>query len=488
MDNNEKEKDNFLSKLKKETKKFYKKDEITPLEGYSIEYPDNNEYYIENDNIKFYLRNKYVLDLLNIFGYYEKEYNYFKGLISTWNEELTKNYHKAKDSMDQIQTSLGNILSNHGKNRINELSKNFDDLGITIEQLYKKRLKVSNQLNEETKEICKLVLFSFFSLLIILCILLAALLLCLHKNFCKSRCGNLAGIHIIWNILALLMIASLFFRTLIAYKGLTSIDMINVLSYIVSKGYYDNAIIQEFGRGSGIIFESFKDGGNLSKYANLDYLKDDLNRINKAKIEIQEYLETFKYISNNLPAYKGLKSILENKTEFINDTYLYYYSSNTRSFDTVNKIELFKIMKLLNNSIDNNNDEKWDLYQGDKNFTCTNGYNEVGTPINNLLHPWTCEPIDRDWVESSNKHIKNYAKIASDIINLLKFANGTKDPGIEGFQNYYDILDELKVAYEQYLKSYIDSLEYINDSIAEIIEILERENLNNDGIFPFLDL
>ena len=88
-----------------------------------ISYMDNNEYYIENDNIKFYLRNKYVLDLLNIFGYYEKEYNHFKGLISTWNEELTKNYQKAKDSMDQIQTSLGNILSNHGKNRINELSK-----------------------------------------------------------------------------------------------------------------------------------------------------------------------------------------------------------------------------------------------------------------------------------------------------------------------------------------------------------------------------
>lgn len=123
MDNNEKEKDNFLSKLIKASKKFYKEDEITPLEEYSIEYPDNNEYYIENDNIKFYLRNKYVLDLLNIFGYYEKEHNYFKGLISTWNEELTKNYHKAKDSMDQIQTSLGNILSNHGKNRINELSK-----------------------------------------------------------------------------------------------------------------------------------------------------------------------------------------------------------------------------------------------------------------------------------------------------------------------------------------------------------------------------
>ena len=66
MENNEKEKNNFISKLISATKKFYKEDEITPLEGYSIEYPDNNEYYIEKNNEKYYLRNKYVLDLLSI--------------------------------------------------------------------------------------------------------------------------------------------------------------------------------------------------------------------------------------------------------------------------------------------------------------------------------------------------------------------------------------------------------------------------------------
>ena len=123
------------------------------------------------------------------------------------------------------------------------------------------------------------------------------------------------------------MIASLFFGSLISYKGMTGVDLINVLSYIASKGFSDNAIIPEFGSGSEILWESFLEKGNLSKYAGLDYLKDDFNRINKAKMEIQEYLEKFKYISNNLPAYKQLKSILENKTEFIDDTHLYYYNS-----------------------------------------------------------------------------------------------------------------------------------------------------------------
>ena len=55
-----------------------------------------------------------------------------------------------------------------------------------------------------------------------------------------------------------------------------------------------------------------------------------------------------------------------------------------------------------------------------------------------------CEPIDRNWIISTNNEIKNFAKITSDIIDLLKYANGTKNPGVEGFQNYYDILTELK--------------------------------------------
>ena len=70
MHNNEREKDNFLFYLKNAHKNFYKEDEITPLEGYSKDYPVKNEYYIERGNSKFYLRNKYVLDLLSIFGKY----------------------------------------------------------------------------------------------------------------------------------------------------------------------------------------------------------------------------------------------------------------------------------------------------------------------------------------------------------------------------------------------------------------------------------
>ena len=44
MYNNEREKDNFLFYLKNSHKNFYKEDEITPLEGYRIDYPNRNKH------------------------------------------------------------------------------------------------------------------------------------------------------------------------------------------------------------------------------------------------------------------------------------------------------------------------------------------------------------------------------------------------------------------------------------------------------------
>ena len=91
------------------------------------------------------------------------------------------------------------------------------------------------------------------------------------------------------------------------------------------------------------------------------------------------------------------------------------------------------------------NSEKWDGISGDKNFQCNAGIdiNSYGSPNGNLLHPWSCEPNNRDWVYnaiSSESELKNYAQIATDIIQLLKQANDTTNPG----DNYYFYMDDTK--------------------------------------------
>ena len=211
-----------------------------------------------------------------------------------------------------------------------------------------------------------------------------------------------------------------------------------------------------------------------------------LDTINKTKNKIKGHFEKYENISKNFPAYNFLKSFLKNKTDFINDSCLLYYCSNK-----INDVLLIKcfdeIIKLLNDSIGSQNNEKWNQIKGDKQFECVNEYNETEFPRNNLLHPWVSEPMDRYWINNSNNITKNYAKIATDIIDLLKYANGTKSQDEKGFQNYFDILDELKNDYEIYLNSYINSLKFCNDISFELINLMEKQNLTISESFSLLD-
>ena len=85
---------------------------------------------------------------------------------------------------------------------------------------------------------------------------------------------------------------------------------------------------------------------------------------------MQKYKEIFSDLTMNYPAYNILKSLLENKTQFINDTYLYYYDSAPRNNDIVQKIKLDDIIKSLNDSIGDISAERFDKFNGNINFEC----------------------------------------------------------------------------------------------------------------------
>ena len=496
----ERKKFDFNSLLKNIYKKFYKEDELTPLEGFYVEYPDNNEYYIEIDETILYLREKYVLDLLPLFGRYHSFNKSYSGFISIWNEEFSSDINEIKNSLDIVRTNFENILENEYSNvipKINNALYELNDLKNSLEQIYQKRKESINKFNKFGTHI-KLILNLIFGLLLSFYILFAIslpFLLLFNINSC-STCRCFYGItrkyisHIIWVILSLLMIASLFFGSCFSLIGRLGEDMMDALSFVISSDNFNDInpiIIEDFNDGKEILKEWFIGEGNLTNLFGFENLKVYLDNINGVKSNIQRYLEEIQNLERNYPAYHFLKSILRNKTEFIDDSYLYYYNPNPVYDDRIQQIKLDEILKLLNDSIDDNNIEKWNIFQGDKNFECPRETSDNSSPRKNLLHPWTCEPTDRAWIDNSNNKIKNYAKISSDIIDLLKYSNGTKNPNIEGFQNYYNILDELKTEYEKYLKACIVALNYCNNTINNITNIFENENEISQNIFSFLE-
>ena len=496
-----KEKNNFFLKLKNVHKKFYKSDEITPQDGYSINYPNTNEYFFQNASTKLYLKNKYYLDIIKLFGKYHENNQSFSGYISLWNKEFSENNNGVNNAMDKFRTNLENLIFNGNGNYYNEIKNaiiKLENLKTPLENIYKKRLNTLNTFHKNYGSNIKLVLYITFGILSLSSSsLLTILLLIFYKKICDCTCLNKFFIHFLWNILSLFMIISFIFSTIFLLLNILSNEMISIFSYIISPENFgkDNPYILDiFNESKDILEECFLREGNLTKIFDLEELRYYLNNIIEAKKEIKKYIDIFNNISINHPSYNFLKSILDNKTEFNNDTYIYHFNSIYSSNNNIiEKIKLDDALKLLNDSIGNYYEEKWDKYRGDKNTICGKGtYNDFINYQNKekiLLNPWFCEPIDRDWILLySNNIIKNYALIVSDIIDLLKYANSTKNPGINGFENYFEIINVLKNDYNYYLRNEIDILKIFEKKDYELVDILEKGiGLNNNDSFSFLE-
>ena len=155
------------------------------------------------------------------------------------------------------------------------------------------------------------------------------------------------------------------------------------------------------------------------------------------------------------------------------------------------------LIKALNNSIGDKNNEKWNQYKGDKNYICNEedtGSGPSGSPTENLLHPWTCEPIYRGWIlngdntDSQYNKIKNYAQITTDAINILKYASNNKtyleNPS---YESYFNIFDQLKLDYKEYLDTFIDVLDFFEGITNNIIDAIEDGIGNSNDTFSFLN-
>jgi hypothetical protein len=229
--------------------------------------------------------------------------------------------------------------------------------------------------------------------------------------------------------------------------------------------------------------------GNLSKVFKLDEITKDFDVINEVREEIQDYKATFVDLAQSYPAYYFLKAFLTNRTDFTLDTNFINENADT-AHGVSPAFTLSQIMKLLNDSIGTNNNEKWNPYTGDKSYVCTatNPGSISSSPNGNLLHPWTCQPIYRGWVSSStDEKIKNYAKITSDAIDILKYASNDKMPDNPDYESYYDILDNLKIEYTDYLNTFVKVLGFFERITGNIVNALEDGIGNSNDTFSFLN-
>ena len=501
------ERSNFMPELKSTYKNYYTDrndgiDGVDPNVGYYVEY--NNDAYIkESDSTTINYNGKYMLDIFNLLGRYDNDKQNYTGYLYLWDREISEIDNQASGTLNSAAGSFRNMLNENigeikrglhsGITSLEELRKPFDDVyDVIADAIYDSSVYI----DKYGKLSVQLVFGILAAMNLALGILV--LLICLFSgkscaDCCCCRCICKCATHIIWNLLAFLMIIAFIIGSLLSLLGAIGSDMMSVFSYIVSEENFNKGdsavIINKLEEGKDILKECFIGNGRLTELFNLSDVTDDFDIIQEKKNEIQGYMDEFRE-RMNYPSYTYLKSLLENRLQFTEDTNLILLDPQSNTPEAQKIINLDEIIKKLNDSP--GADEKWNLLEGDKDKICIKDQNDgFAKNSQNVLHPWTCEPYHRDWIEGSgNTDITNYAKIATDIIDLLKYAKGEIEPADNpNYKSYYDILDELKGKYEVYLNKYMDVLEFFDDVIDEITSALE-EAIGSNGqhdTFSFLD-
>lgn len=501
------ERSNFMPELKSTYKNYYTDrndgiDGVDPNVGYYVEY-NNNAYIKESDSTTINYNGKYMLDIFNLLGRYDNDKQNYTGYLYLWDREISEIDNQASGTLNSAAGSFRNMLNENigeikrglhsGITSLEELRKPFDDVyDVIADAIYDSSVYI----DKYGKLSVQLVFGILAAMNLALGILV--LLICLFSgkscaDCCCCRCICKCATHIIWNLLAFLMIIAFIIGSLLSLLGAIGSDMMSVFSYIVSEENFNKGdsavIINKLEEGKDILKECFIGNGRLTELFNLSDVTDDFDIIQEKKNEIQGYMDEFRE-RMNYPSYTYLKSLLENRLQFTEDTNLILLDPQSNTPEAQKIINLDEIIKKLNDSP--GADEKWNLLEGDKDKICIKDQNDgFAKNSQNVLHPWTCEPYHRDWIEGSgNTDITNYAKIATDIIDLLKYAKGEIEPADNpNYKSYYDILDELKGKYEVYLNKYMDVLEFFDDVIDEITSALE-EAIGSNGqhdTFSFLD-
>ena len=116
-------------------------------------------------------------------------------------------------------------------------------------------------------------------------------------NCCCCRCLCKLFTHLIWNILALLMIISFLVGSILGLIGRIGGDMMSLLSFILSEENFnkgdDSVLLWKLGDGKDVLRESIVGDGDLSTVFDLSDITTHFNSIRTAKNEIQEHKNTF---------------------------------------------------------------------------------------------------------------------------------------------------------------------------------------------------
>ncbi|MBO6194754.1 MAG: hypothetical protein J6O56_00245 [Bacilli bacterium] len=456
------------------------------------------------------INGRYALDIIKMFGKYDSTSQKYKpenSVLDIWEQEYSLVSRTADEYMGQAHDGFSQILDdkvddllgnfNDGRKQLDEIKSSFDDIKNDIGNII---IDYSELIDDYGKLGFKLVFGVLALINIAIAVFMLLICICSGKsctNCCCCRCICKLFTHLLWNILALLMIIVFLVGFLIALVGQVGSDAMSIISYVVSADNTDNILLDQLGDAKPYLDRCINGDGQIVEELGLDTSQiNSFDDIRTAEQKIEETKNEFKekkqFVTYNIYKDKLLSrnNLTDNSLSLVHET---VDLNNLDSNDLSKVLNFDVVLSQMNEFIKNDPDsythkETWDktstvtdkiCKEGDDDFTHSDG-----TELK--LNPKYCKPYYRDWIENIGSahpkdYIKNSAQVISDTITFIK--NAMKDSDVD--EDYLKILNLLKDKYELYLDQYIDTLDFFNTTIKRITSKLNEYSGNNQT-FSFI--
>ena len=472
------EKGNFQTEMEDAGKSFFESDGTT----YKAKYLKNYNTYSD-----YSFKDEYVLDIVMRFGKKESSGYTSESFLYGWNEEFSTVAQNADNYLNTANEGFSDILGtsfdsvidglNKGRDNLDKLTKPFTNAENKISDIFS---KFSEEVDKYGKMSVNIVFGVLMGMNVALAVLVLLIYCCSTKSFtncCCCRCLFKSCTHVLWNILALMMILAFIIGSVLGLVGNIGGDMMSLVSFIMSKENFDNTdnplLLNKLKDAKKYIKRCIHDDGDISQELDLNSALNSFNDINRVENDITEAKNTFDSLKEECLTFNRIKQLLEEERDYKRDTSLFPVRGVDRDRMLIGYNSF--LTKINEFALDSSN-IRWSN-ESTNEYQCTVDLEDE----NSYYHPKYCKP--KHFKDSQNDDFKVYADILNDIDGMVEYANDDDEAKTDSVIN---VIKKLKGAYETFLGGYSNVLGTFETTIHRITDLV-RQYSSDDNAFSFLN-
>jgi len=438
---------------------------------------------IDGDTTNYNYDTNYRLDIARDFGTFTKGSATAPPIttfVGVWYHEYESITKQTTGNMDKVKTEFDKAKDPNMLKSLTDASTQFEDIKSSIDSIKDGISDVIINNSETIEDYGKLGFKLVFSVLTVIDVAIAALIFlfcfCSGKacsSCCFFRCGLKIVLHILWNIMALLMILTFLIGTIFTMVGTIGKDLTSAVSFIVGEenlGKGEEAIL--LGEAAGKLNICINKDGNITSEVKISDNADSLEKLKELENKILVLEQQSETLKSQKIAYNNYTRILDRRATYQDTSFnLIKDEENIMNFQS----KVNDLNALTKDSVH----EEWVFTQNTQS-TCS-AYSDHGT--NKLyFNPYTCYPETRyTGCSSACSSFSDLSKDVTGIAKIQNHANGASGTSIRG------VINQLNTLYNDFIDEQILGLRSFRSTIHELTGLFDQFVGKKDDFFSFLN-